>query len=147
MGSLWMKLRIYTPLAVFAVCFIALSVLYVPSNTRVEYIYPCEDVAYLGRILPLTCGKVVYTYVPGKVVANISGVVIDVAMVANRALVPVDEELYGLYKYCCETTHQPIKSIDFTSLAINIVASLLISAVLSLVTYYILRRVEVERSR
>jgi len=135
-----MNRNIYIPLGIFAICFITLSILYVPSNTHIEYVYPCKDVAQLDRVLPLACGKTVFKYEQGKLVASVEDVVIDVARVVNGSLLPISEEMFNFYQFCCETRYEPRKVIDMFSLAKNLVLTLLISAIPSLIAYILLRR-------
>jgi len=141
MASPWKAVGRYAPLIIFVAIFVALSVLYVPNNTRVDYEHPCSSAVQLSRILPFTCGKVVFRYVQNKVVAEVSGVTIDVAVATDGSLVPVNNDLYVMYVYCCEAKYPPAKHIDLASLAENIAISILASAIPSIAVHYILRRV------
>jgi len=131
---------LYVSLAVFAVCFITLSVTYTPNAVRVEYLYPCSDISYLNKVLPLTCGKIVFTYEQGKVVASVEGFKVDVAKVAGNDLVPVDSELFRFYQYCCRLKYEPRKAIDLWSLTRSVAVAIAVSAIPSLATYALLRK-------
>jgi len=135
-----MNHHIYIPLGIFIICFITLSILYVPKNTYVEYVYPCKDVAQLDKILPFACGKTVFRYEQGKLVAYVEDVVIDIAIAVNGSLSPLNEEMFSFYQYCCEMKYEPRKVIDMASLAKNLALALLISAIPSLTTYILLKR-------
>jgi len=135
-----LKGRMYISLLVFAICFALLSVAYVPNITRVEYVSPCDDTTQVDKLLPLTCGKAVFTYSNGKIVATVSDIKIDVAVVTGGTVTPVNQELYDLLHYCCTQKHEPIRVIDASSLARAILVSLLISTTMALATYVLLRK-------
>jgi len=131
---------LHVSLGVFVVCFLALSATYTPNAVRVEYVYPCSDVTYLSKVLPLTCGKIVFTYEQGKVVASVEGFKVDVAKVVGNDLTPVDSELLRLYQYCCRQRYEPRKIIDPWSFARSVAVTVAVSATPSLAVYALLRK-------